>query len=155
MVTQALHDVLRTFIQSVSASLPFTHAWTPAKKRSIILFFLFWLWCCMSFDLWIIITLLISSNTFCISEVVEICVSFILASTGYTRGDDNNVSFVLDHHASSQKHQSLGRHVAPYRHIILIRMQDWRRSSKYQLCSLWFDPIGTQTHDLPQSRWEQ
>jgi hypothetical protein len=29
-------NVLRTFIQFVSASAPFTHAWTPEKKRLIL-----------------------------------------------------------------------------------------------------------------------
>jgi len=44
------------------------------------------------------ITLLISSICFQISEGVAQFVSFILTSTGYTRRDDNDVPFVLDHH---------------------------------------------------------
>ena len=28
----------------------------------------------------------------------------------------------------------------------------WRRSNKYQFYSLWFDPIWSQTHDLPHLR---
>jgi hypothetical protein len=28
----------------------------------------------------------------------------------------------------------------------------WRRDNKYQIYSLWFDPYGAWTHDLPHSR---
>jgi len=79
-----------------------------------------------------------------------------------------NAPFVLDQHAaldfyrtSSLKQQSAGRHFAPLGHIILIPSQlcsfslmlrAYRRSSKYQFYSLWFDPLGAQTHDLTHSK---
>ena len=32
-------------------------------------------------------------------------------------------------------------------------MRSYRRSKKYQCYSLWFDPIGSRTHDLPHVVW--
>ena len=80
--------------------------------------------------------------------------------------DDDEVRFVLDKHAeldfysaSLLKQQSAGRHVAPRRHYpdseptslcsfsLMLRI-----SNKYQFYSLWLDPTGVRTHDLPHSR---
>jgi len=36
-----------------------------------------------------------------------------------------------------------------------LMLRVWRRSNKCQFYSLWFDPIGTRTHDLPHSRRTQ
>jgi hypothetical protein len=67
--------------------------------------------------------------------------------------DDDEVHFVLDQHAelnfysvSSLKQQFADRHVAPLGHIILIPCQP------VLVNSLWFDPTGARTHDLPDSR---
>jgi hypothetical protein len=58
--------------------------------------------------------------------------SYIKARTNYIRrdDDDNDVNFVLDHHAeldaysvSSLKQQFMGKHVPPLRHIIMIPSQ--------------------------------
>ena len=55
--------------------------------------------------------------------------SYIMARTSYIWWDDD-VRFVLDQHAyldpysdSSQKQQSMGKHVTPFGHIILILSQ--------------------------------
>ena len=81
---------------------------------------------------------------------------------------DDDVHFLLDQHAelyfysaSSLKQQSAGRHDAPLGHIILIPSQPVFAFSP-QCCvlggkatntnrSLWFDPTGARTHDLPHS----
>ena len=56
--------------------------------------------------------------------------SYIMLRTSYVRWDDDNVPFLIDNHtkldfysASSLKQQSVGRHVAPFGHIILILSQ--------------------------------
>ena len=64
--------------------------------------------------------------------------------------------------ASSLKQQSTGKHMAPLGHITMIPsrpdcffsivLHAMRRSNKYQLYILWFDPIVTRTHGLPHSR---
>jgi hypothetical protein len=58
------------------------------------------------------------------------CFSYIMARTCYFQWHDDDVRFVLDQHAefdfhfaSSLKQQSVGRHVAPLGHIILIPSQ--------------------------------
>jgi hypothetical protein len=56
--------------------------------------------------------------------------SYIMEKTSYIKWDDDYVCFVLDKHAyldfysaGSLKQQSMGRHVAPRGHIILIHSQ--------------------------------
>jgi hypothetical protein len=76
------------------------------------------------------------------------------------------------HSANSLKQQSADRHVVPLGHIILIPNNTsvfalsllccvlalWRSiaslqstQQKYQFYSLWFDPIGARTYELPHS----
>jgi hypothetical protein len=84
--------------------------------------------------------------------------------------DENDLIFNDDVHivhaeldlysASSLKQQSANRHVTLFGHILLIptrpvfarsfslMLGTLQRSNKYQFSSLWFDPIGIQTHDL-------
>ena len=57
--------------------------------------------------------------------------SYIMARTSYIQWNDGDVRSVLDQHAeldfyiaSSLKQQSVGRHVAPLGHIILIPSQE-------------------------------
>ena len=80
--------------------------------------------------------------------------------------DDDEVHFVLDQYAkldfccaSSLKQQSADRHVALLGHIILIQYLIFllnaaclAEKNKYQFYSLWLDPTGARTHDLPHSR---
>jgi hypothetical protein len=56
--------------------------------------------------------------------------SYIMARTSYIQWNDDDARFVLDQHAEfdlysarSLKQQSVGRHVVPFGHIILIPSQ--------------------------------
>ena len=89
----------------------------------------------------------------------EQCVSYIEVRISYIWWDD--VRFVLEQHtlldvysATALQHQSLGRHVAPLGHIILIPSQPVCAHTPWchvlnQFHSLWSDPTEAWTYDLP------
>jgi hypothetical protein len=93
----------------------------------------------------------------------------LTASTFTCRRDDNDDLFVPDQNvlldlysASSLEQQSAGRQVAPLGHIIQIPSQPvvvlspkccvLREEATNTNFIVWFDLIGTRTHDLPHSR---
>ena len=74
--------------------------------------------------------------------------------------DDNEVRFVLYQHWNNSPRIDMSPHwvalscfrANQYLLFLLIAVC-LARSNKYQFHSLWFDPIGPRTHDLPHSRW--
>jgi len=86
---------------------------------------------------------------------------YIMARTSYIRWEDDAVSLVTCL-VASPKQQSVCRHVAPLRHIYIIPSQPiFALTPKCcvlseavvntKFYSVWFDPTGARTHDLPYS----
>ena len=98
-----------------------------------------------------------------VSEGVSDCC--LTSTQQFCKWNHDETRFVLDQHASldcysasSLNQQSADRHIAALGHIILIRaIQSLvillnTACNKYLISySIWFDWIGTRTHDLPHS----
>ena len=101
----------------------------------------------------------------CQGFYVYMCSWFLSEQINFQWDDDDEVCFVLDQHASldfysasSLKQQSTDKHVVQLGQNILLLSQPvftyslvlcaQQRINKYQLHSLWFDPIGAWTHEL-------
>jgi hypothetical protein len=122
--------------------------------------------CCLFFfDLWILITPLVSSNSSCLTPSQQFF-CYIIVRTIYIEWFYDDIRFVLEQKLNwifIVKKRSADRHVATLEHIILISSKSvyipylmlrakWR-SSKYQIHYAWFDHTEIWSHDLSHSGW--